>query len=88
MPSACSPGFCKQERRCDEEAALEGADLEEVAGDVERALAGDQMAANRGRKARRHPADAQVAVSQERIEPSIAAGNIDHCLQVRLSKAM
>jgi hypothetical protein len=67
----------ERERHGGEEAALEGADLEQIAGDAARGLMAHQMPADRGGETRRHSADAHVAVGQESIEPRVAAGDVE-----------
>ncbi len=66
------------ERHGDEETAFEGADFDEVAGDAERRLAGDQVPANGGGEARGHAAHALVAVRKEAVDGGMAARDIDH----------
>ena len=72
MPTACSPG-AKPERQRDEEAALERADLGDVARDALLALPAHDMAADRRGKARRHAAHARVLRLQIGVDGGVSA---------------
>ncbi len=64
--------LCQPQRHRDEEAALEGADLGDVALDAKLGLAADHMAANRRGEARRHAAHGVVALGDVAIDGGIA----------------